>query len=255
MNDYLQQLLGLSSESDKLKSFVEDLGRYRRGEKLVHNGDGDDDDFKEAEDSNTKPPARRQPESQKSLSVSNSQNNINNKSNKSNNQKQQKSRVPPPARRKSPPRAAIPSPSTESASVKSAVQSSATTKMASSGNDSTAISPFSSQPTTTSTTKTVTKSRPTKGQRKVPVCGCFGTKHEPLTNCLLCGRISCVIETYDYCPFCSYMLEEIKVDERYVEHTCGGCFQVYAVIRYIASYEYFFFSVFLFFLPCPFIGS
>lgn len=33
-------------------------------------------------------------------------------------------------------------------------------------------------------------------------CGCYGTKHECLTNCLDCGRIACVEEGYGECFFC-----------------------------------------------------
>mmetsp|Transcript_24207 Transcript_24207/g.57261 ORF Transcript_24207/g.57261 Transcript_24207/m.57261 type:complete len:330 (+) Transcript_24207:72-1061(+) len=216
VSEYLQQLLGLSSESDELNSFVEDMGRYHRGEKLSHNEAGDGDDHDKADgSSNTKLPAHRQSESQKSSSLSISHNNTNNKNNKSRNQKQQKSRVPPPARKKSPPRSAVPSPSTEPVPSKSPSQSPASTKVTPSENTSAFTSLSSSQTAAAAAaaTKTVAKSRPKKGQRKNPGCGCFGTKHEPLTNCLLCGRISCVIESYDYCPFCSYLLEEVKVDE------------------------------------------
>ena len=48
---------------------------------------------------------------------------------------------------------------------------------------------------------------PLQGKAKV-VCGCFGTMHKALNNCLHCGRISCEREGYDYCPFCSYMVYE-----------------------------------------------
>jgi activating signal cointegrator 1 len=48
---------------------------------------------------------------------------------------------------------------------------------------------------------------PLLGKAKV-VCGCFGTMHKALNNCLHCGRISCEREGYDYCPFCSYMVYE-----------------------------------------------
>lgn len=41
-------------------------------------------------------------------------------------------------------------------------------------------------------------------------CGCFGTLHKPLTNCLYCGRISCEMEGYDFCPFCGFLVEEVK---------------------------------------------
>lgn len=57
----------------------------------------------------------------------------------------------------------------------------------------------------------VEKSRPTRGKAK-KVCGCFGTFHTPLTNCLYCGRISCSEEGYDHCPFCGYMVEEVIAD-------------------------------------------
>lgn len=48
-----------------------------------------------------------------------------------------------------------------------------------------------------------------KGKAK-KVCGCFGTKHKPLTNCLHCGRISCEAEGYDFCPFCHILIEDFS---------------------------------------------
>lgn len=41
-------------------------------------------------------------------------------------------------------------------------------------------------------------------------CGCFGTLHKALSNCLHCGRISCEKEGLDFCPFCGYLVEEVK---------------------------------------------
>jgi hypothetical protein len=58
--------------------------------------------------------------------------------------------------------------------------------------------------------KPSTSRPPQKGKAKV-VCGCFGTVHKPLTNCLHCGRIICVREGYGYCPFCSNLVEKILV--------------------------------------------
>lgn len=55
------------------------------------------------------------------------------------------------------------------------------------------------------------KYHPSRGKAK-RVCGCFGARHEPLTNCLYCGRISCVVEGYDFCPFCGYMVEEAGIE-------------------------------------------
>ncbi|GMH46746.1 hypothetical protein TrRE_jg7206 [Triparma retinervis] len=37
-------------------------------------------------------------------------------------------------------------------------------------------------------------------------CGCFGTKHPVLTNCLICGRLQCEKEGYGYCPFCKHSI-------------------------------------------------
>jgi hypothetical protein len=51
---------------------------------------------------------------------------------------------------------------------------------------------------------------PRRGRRTNPVCDCFGTFHKALTNCLTCGRIACEPETYDYCPFCGYLLEPVQ---------------------------------------------
>lgn len=56
--------------------------------------------------------------------------------------------------------------------------------------------------------RVVEKRRPTKGKAEI-VCGCFGNLHKPLTNCLYCGRISCIEEGYDFCPFCGYLVEDV----------------------------------------------
>ena len=51
---------------------------------------------------------------------------------------------------------------------------------------------------------------PQKGKASV-VCGCFGTVHKPLTNCLHCGRIACETEGYGFCGFCGYLIEKVAV--------------------------------------------
>lgn len=53
--------------------------------------------------------------------------------------------------------------------------------------------------------------KPQKGKPK-KVCGCYGNKHEPLANCLHCGRISCEYEGYDYCPFCENLISPGDAD-------------------------------------------
>jgi len=56
----------------------------------------------------------------------------------------------------------------------------------------------------------VKETRPLKGKAMV-VCGCFGTTHKVLTNCLHCGRIACAKEGYDYCPHCSNLIEKVTI--------------------------------------------
>ena len=48
-----------------------------------------------------------------------------------------------------------------------------------------------------------------RGKPKATCCGCYGSKHEPLTNCLRCGRISCAVEGLnDFCHFCGFFIED-----------------------------------------------
>ena len=74
--------------------------------------------------------------------------------------------------------------------------------------------PASTNQTTTeneqvTSTKLPPKSRPPKGKASY-VCGCFGTVHKALTNCLYCGRISCAKEGYSFCPFCGLLVEKVQ---------------------------------------------
>ena len=75
--------------------------------------------------------------------------------------------------------------------------------------------------------KPAIKSKPTdpppKGKAKYD-CGCFGTLHRALTNCLYCGRITCEKEGNGFCPFCGYLVEEVvppSGGDQYV--TMVGC--------------------------------
>lgn len=58
-----------------------------------------------------------------------------------------------------------------------------------------------------------------KGTPKVE-CGCFGNKHKALANCLHCGRVSCIKEGYDFCPYCEFLVQPVQVPEEgmYVQH-------------------------------------
>ena len=48
---------------------------------------------------------------------------------------------------------------------------------------------------------------PPKGKAKI-ICGCFGTIHPYVANCLHCGYILCQKEGYGYCPHCSNLVAE-----------------------------------------------
>ena len=54
------------------------------------------------------------------------------------------------------------------------------------------------------------QSKPQKGKPVNKICGCYGNKHKPLTNCLHCGRISCEVEEFDYCHFCGYLIQDFS---------------------------------------------
>jgi hypothetical protein len=53
---------------------------------------------------------------------------------------------------------------------------------------------------------------PKQGKAKIK-CGCFGTVHKPLANCLHCGRIICEKEGYGYCPFCFNRIDETMIPQ------------------------------------------
>lgn len=58
------------------------------------------------------------------------------------------------------------------------------------------------------------ETRPLQGQASGKPCGCFGTLHKSLTNCLHCGRISCESEGYDYCHYCSFLVQDVEELDR-----------------------------------------
>ena len=63
-----------------------------------------------------------------------------------------------------------------------------------------------------SQTKTKLPQKPIKGKAN-KICGCYGNKHKPLTNCLHCGRISCEAEGFDFCPFCHNLIEDFRKEK------------------------------------------
>jgi hypothetical protein len=54
----------------------------------------------------------------------------------------------------------------------------------------------------------------TKSSPPVITCGCFGIRHRPLINCLVCGRIVCELEGISDCIFCGNSIKEVgKLNE------------------------------------------
>ena len=203
--EYLSQLLG--NESPEVISFVDNVGRYKRGEEVIlsvppetNNSDDKEDSKPKAKDTAVK---TQQP---------NGRVNKNRKSNKNDalqgrrNQKQSKGRLPPPPKKA----VAAAAAASRSTNNNTTVQQSQPNQPQNKEIESKPTIPNGEEPN--ESIKPVQKSRPKRGEAKI-VCGCYGTKHKVLTNCLYCGRISCTQEGYDFCPFCGWMIEEIK-DER-----------------------------------------
>jgi hypothetical protein len=49
-------------------------------------------------------------------------------------------------------------------------------------------------------------------------CGCYGTKHDVVNNCLGCGRVICTMEGERPCPFCGELVlsnETLNDPERF----------------------------------------
>ena len=187
--EYLSQLLG--NETPELLSFVDNVGRYKRGEDVISLVVSETNNINE-EDSKPKAKDVKVETQQSSGKVTkNRRNNKNDALQARRNQKQAKGRLPPP-----PKKAVVKPPPPPNPPQKEEIES----------------KPIINGEKPKESFNPVPKSRPKRGKAKI-VCGCYGTKHKVLTNCLYCGRISCIQEGYDFCPFCGWMIEEIK-DER-----------------------------------------
>lgn len=52
-------------------------------------------------------------------------------------------------------------------------------------------------------------------------CGCLGTKHAPLTNCMNCGKVACEAEGYGPCTYCGTLVQPRK-DKRAKARSAAG---------------------------------
>lgn len=177
--DYLSQLLGRNDE--KFQSFAQDVGRFHQGEPLISIQDVEDDVklpavLPERTYDATKPKASSDRQKNEALFP-----------------------LKQTSEMASLPKVVVEKPPSKDASMPS---TSSTAVTAPTLNETTMPPPVVISPPPP-------KSHPLKGTASV-VCGCFGSVHKPLTNCLYCGRISCEKEGYDYCPFCGLLVEKVS---------------------------------------------
>jgi hypothetical protein len=194
-------------KSSELIGFVDNVCRYQKGEPLVY------DKTKTTENSEVEHPNQHEGSSFDKdvalISVANTEPQTSKGTalqSRRNKQKQTKSRVPPPTNAAGKKSATLHS---KAASNKTLPRQSSTQTR-----NQERQAGLSELPSSTNQAKerVVPKSHPERGKAKI-VCGCFGTKHGPLTNCLYCGRISCSQEGYGFCPFCGFMVEQMNGDE------------------------------------------
>jgi hypothetical protein len=192
LSEYLTQLLGDGATSE-ISEFVDNVGHYNRGEPLTFSASNEGSNARLPEKDLKPPSAPKQ-----SLKPAPAPSNQSSKTAAVDSRKQNKksSRVPPPKIKQHAQKPVYEKTQTQSEGLVG-------DKPAFEGSSSKG-SPEKS--------KTVEKLRPTRGEART-VCGCYGTYHKPLTNCLYCGRISCTEEGYDFCPFCGYLVDDVSDDQ------------------------------------------
>jgi hypothetical protein len=172
------------------------VGRFQRGEEVVLPSTEDGTQTTDESKPSAKAPNLEASElpPQKQTNNSNKKNNTGALQGRQN-QKQGKGRVPPPSRKATNANNTSQISDSKPAAVELRIESTE-----------------ASHSTNPEPQQKAEKLPPSRGKATI-VCGCFGAKHKALTNCLYCGRISCVAEGYDFCAFCGYCIEEIK-DEK-----------------------------------------
>lgn len=200
LETYLNQLLGDLTPSILL--FVDNVERFQRGEPIASSDDQlstTRPPYKDLDNENVsaslleKPTTQPQGKQQSSLPIRLSKQTPSAIPSQPNQKKQQgKSRVPPPKKKPTTIAKANANSSQEVGGDKKSMA-----LASSSGNQPQQV------------VQEVQKTKPVRGKAS-RVCGCYGTYHQPLTNCLHCGRISCSEEGYDFCPFCGFLVEDVN---------------------------------------------
>jgi len=216
LRDYLSQLLG--SEDDGIQDFVKDIGRFQRGEPILAKAEND-------EDHRSPPIANAAEVETKPTSSAGKVTTAQDKKSAATNQQQKaiiKDETATTIRAKESQLAPLNYGKTNVVPpLPQKTKTSATTK----------TEEATAQPAATVLSVKKKHGLPPKGEAKRN-CGCFGTLHKPLTNCLYCGRIACEDEGYQFCPFCGYLVEEVKPSEgnRYVCFVLFWCYAFYAFV-------------------------
>jgi len=194
----LSQLLGLRTNDTNVQRLIQDIGKFQRGEKIEQVA---------ADTTETAAPQIADLHKTDSLKLvhdhvprtaSSKKQNIATKKQPSNLQQPNLARKksptpPPPSKANAPPSITKPAPTPSKV------------------NDSSPMPP--SKPPNEPSKKGATRLTPPPRGKAPLDCGCFGTYHQPLANCLFCGRIACTAEGYNFCPFCGYLVEQVKVSE------------------------------------------
>jgi len=207
----MSQLLG--DAGDPVRAFCQDVERFQRGERIVggnrnHSTTDNDDTKKEAaitalsqgqrqKISDPVAEERRKTEQreQEKLLKQPPKSFVN-----------QKSQIQPPAGISPMNSAGNPNPSVAApdASTKKNKSAASSKQKSAKASKSVAVAPVKKME------PKPTKPRPPQKGTANIVCGCFGGKHKPLTNCLHCGRIACEREGYGYCGFCGFLMEPVE---------------------------------------------
>lgn len=189
LSGYLQQLLGPNTDSSE---FVKNVSLSKRGEWLLRTSTNTVESSNQQAQTQSAGANPRKPSSTststgklESLGAKTKPPPINNGINKKNTNtstaSSKKARAAPPLHAKKAPAPAEPASNQASASPKASPSNNV---------DDDKIAPVT----------------PRRGQAAFK-CGCFGTIHPCLTNCLYCGRIACEREGYSFCNFCGYQIE------------------------------------------------
>lgn len=192
-----------------MQSFVDNVGRYQRGEALSAPIGDVEDDVKPAAVSPRKQTneAKQKPEEEHTIFGHSTTKTANAKKTKvtkaAASQSIQKKQTLAASTEPKPTKQSAPAISKEKASP----------AVASTVSNSSVPVPPEQNVTAAAKESVLKKSHPPQGKASV-VCGCFGSLHKPLTNCLYCGRISCEREGYDFCPFCGILVEQVSGGER-----------------------------------------